>query len=77
MRATISEEPFPIGTFGDCAVIPDAASVTVLEDLSPRSRYMHVVRARINLLFGPKEGYTYSVGLYTPKVFPRSLFTVR
>ena len=77
LRATIAEEAFPIGTFGDCAVIPDTATVTVLEDLSPRSRYMHVVRARINLLFGPREGYTYSVGLYTPKVFPRTLFTFR
>ena len=77
LRATIAEEPFPVGAFGDCAYIPDAATVTVLEDLSPRSRYMHVVRARINLLFGAKEGYTYSVGLYTPKAFPRSPFTFR
>ncbi len=77
LRATVAEEPFAIGTFGDCAVIPDTATVIVLEDLSPRSRYMHVVRARINLTFGPREGYTYSVGLYTPKVFPKGLFTFR
>ena len=77
LRATVAEESFPIGTFGDCAVIPDTATVIVLEDLSPRSRYMHVVRARINLTFGPREGYTYSVGLYTPKVFPKGLFTFR
>ncbi len=77
LRATVAEEPFPIGAFGDCAYIPDSATVTVLQDLSPRSRYMHVVRARINLLFGAREGYTYSVGLYSAKVFPKGLFTFR
>ena len=77
LRATVTEQHFPTGTFADCAYVPDTATVTVLEDLTPRSRAMHLVRARVNLLFGPVEGYTYSVGLYDAKVFPKGILTFR
>ncbi len=77
LRATVTEQHFSINAFADCANIPDSATVTVLEDLTPRSRAMHLVRARVNLLFGPVEGYTYSVGLYDASVFPKGILTFR
>ena len=66
LRAGIAHAPHAYGAYAGCLYIPDNARVEVIQDLSPRSRYMHVVRARAYLLFGPVEAYTYSVGLYAP-----------
>lgn len=66
LRAQVSEARFPIGAFNTCSYVPDNALVAVGADLSPRTRYMHVVRARASLLLGAVEGYTWSVGLYPP-----------
>jgi hypothetical protein len=76
LRATIAKANFPFGSFPGCGIVPDNATVTVLEDLSPRSRSMHVVRARVDLLFGPLEAYTYSAGLYSEIIRPRGPFGV-
>lgn len=64
LRAQISQANFPLGTFSSCSLVPDNFPVAVTQDLSPRSRMMHVVRARAALPFGAVEGYTFSVGIY-------------
>lgn len=78
LSATIAHYPF--GTFSSCLSVPDNARVEVIEDLSPGSRTMHVVRARAYLLFGAVDAYTYSVGLYPPirgYAFPPPVATYR
>lgn len=65
LRATISEARYPFGYFSSCVFVPDNARVEVIQDLSPRSRYLHVVRARAYTLLGAVDAYTYSVGLYS------------
>ncbi len=64
--ATVSHATYPPGYFASCVTVPDDVRVEVIEDLAPTSRYMHIVKARAYLLFGPLEAYTYSVGLYEP-----------
>ena len=66
LRASVAHAPHPYAQFTGCTPVPYNSKVEVLEDLSPASRYMHVVRARVANIFGPVEGYTYSVGLYPP-----------
>lgn len=78
LRAQIAQAPFGLGAFPGCVYVPDNATVTVIEDLSPRSRSTHVVRAHLDgLLFGPTEGYTFSAGLYSDVIRPRGLFSLR
>ena len=64
--ANLSHVTYPQGYFASCVMVPDNVRVEVIEDLAPTSRYMHIVRARAYLLFGPLDAYTYSVGLYAP-----------
>ena len=74
VSAQIAEARFPLNSFPSCGIVPDNATVSVIEDLEPRSPYMHVVKARVGLMFGTTEAYTYSVGLYSDVVRPVSPF---
>ena len=66
LRASVAHAPYPYAGFASCMPVPTNVKTEVLEDLAPTNRYMHVVRVRLANLFGPVEGYTYSVGLYPP-----------
>lgn len=66
VRAGATHAILPPGFFASCVTVPDDVRVEVIEDLEPASPYMHVVKARAYLLFGPLDAYTYSVGLYHP-----------
>ena len=64
LRAAIAGEKPSSLYYRSCLTVPDNTKVEVIEDLSPRTRYMHVVRARVYFLTGATDAYTYSVGLY-------------
>lgn len=53
----------PIGYIPGCRYVEDNAIVVIGQDYRG-GRYMHMVRARANVLFGQIEGYTFSAGLF-------------
>jgi hypothetical protein len=66
LRASVAHVAYPYAGYPSCMPVPNNTRVEVLEDLTPDSRYMHVVRARVANILGPRDGFTYSVGLYPP-----------
>ena len=64
LRANIAGVKTNFLTYRSCLIVPDNTKVEVIQDLSPRTRVMHVVRARVYFLTGPQDAFTYSVGLY-------------
>ena len=66
LRASIAGSSTSILTFPSCLVVPDNTKVEVIQDLSPRTRAMHVVRARVYFLTGPRDAFTYTAGLHAP-----------
>ena len=64
LRASIAGTQANSFTYRSCLIVPDNTRVDVIQDLSPRTRAMHVVRARVYFLTGPRDAFTYTVGLY-------------
>jgi hypothetical protein len=60
LDAQIAEAP--IGLVPGCRYVEDNSIVVIGEDYRG-GRYMHMVRAHANVLFGQIEGYTFSAGL--------------
>ena len=64
LRASIAGEKPSSFSYRSCLTVPDNTKVEVIQDVTPGTRFMHVVRARVYFLTGATEAYTYSVGLY-------------